>query len=191
MNVGDLYIGGEITDKFFYLLSFYDMINLTKCCKESFQRYKDIIRHLAFQYINSDYLLFYECLKRFKYTNEEQKRLMKSSMNVLPIETKTGSFMDLRFIFEICYYCKIYLYKGIYKNSYDSQIIKMQYGNTIYEKEYILQLMIKEICKCISFNRFESIRNIEREMILFSLKRNFNPILWKTREEKWTYLINY
>jgi len=191
MNVGDLYIGGEITDKFFHLLSFYDMINLTKCCKESFQRYKDIIRHLAFQYINSDYLLFYECLKRFKYTNEEQKRLMKSSMNVLPIETTSGSFMDLRFIFEICYYCKIYLYKGIYKNSYDSQIIKMQYGNTIYEKEYILQLMIKEICKCISFNRFESTRNIEREMILFSLKRNFNPILWKTREEKWTYLINY
>ena len=191
MNVGDLYIGGEITDKFFHLLSFYDMIHLTKCCKESFQRYKDIIRHLAFQYINSDYLLFYECLKRFKYTNEEQKRLMKSSMNVLPIETTSGSFMDLRFIFEICYYCKIYLYKGIYKNSYDSQIIKMQYGNTIYEKEYILQLMLKEICKCISFNRFESIRNIEREMILFSLKRNFNPILWKTREEKWTYLINY
>ena len=190
MNVGDLYIGGEITDKFFYLLSFYDMINLTKCCKESFQRYKDIVRHLAFQYINSDYLLFYECLKRFKYTNEEQKRLMKYSMNVLPIETTSGSFMDLRFIFEICYYCKRHLYKGIYKNRYDSHIIKMQYGNTIYEKDYILQLMIKEMCKCISFNRFESIRNIEREMILFSLKRNFNPILWKTREDKWTYLIS-
>lgn len=189
MNFGDLYIDGEITDKFFYLLSFYDMINLTKCCKEPFQRYKDIIRHLAFQYINSDYPLFYECLKRFKYTNEEQKRLMKSSMNVLPIETTSGSFMDLRFIFEICYYLKMYLYKNVYNHSYDKHIIKMQYGNTIYEKEYILQLMIKVISKCISFNRFESIQNIEREMILFSLKRNFKPILWKTREEKWTYLI--
>ena len=191
MNVGDLYIDREITDKFFYLLSFYDMINLTKCCKGSFYRYKDIVRRLAFQYINSDYVLFYECLRRFKYTKEEQMRLMKCSMNVLPVKSTSGSFMDLRFIFEICYYCKEYLYKSVYKNSYDSHTIKMQYGNIIYEKEYILQLMIKEISKCISFNRFESIRNIDREMILFSLKRNFNPILWKTREEKWTYLINY
>ena len=36
MNVGSLYINGEITDKFFYLLSFYDRLNLTKCCSSSF-----------------------------------------------------------------------------------------------------------------------------------------------------------
>lgn len=190
MNVNDLYIDREITDKFFYKLSFFDMINLTKCCKSLFRTYKDIVRHMVFKYINSDYYLFYECLKKFSYTNEEQKRLMKISMNVLPIESTSGTFMDLRFIFEICYNCKGYLYKNIYKNSYDTSVIKMQYGNTIYEKEYVLQLMIKEINKCISFNRFESIQNIEKEMILFSLKRNFNPILWKTREEKWTYLIH-
>lgn len=190
MNVNDLYIDREITDKFFYKLSFYDMINLTKCCKSLFRTYKDNVRHMVFKYINSDYYLFYECLKKFSYTNEEQKRLMKISMNVLPIESTSGTFMDLRFIFEICYNCKGYLYKNIYKNSYDTSVIKMQYGNTIYEKEYVLQLMIKEINKCISFNRFESIQNIEKEMILFSLKINFNPILWKTREEKWTYLIH-
>lgn len=189
MNVGDLYIGGEITDKFFYLLSFYDRLNLTKCCRGSFKRYKDIMRHEAFNYINNDYFLFHECLKRFKYTKDEQMKLMDLSMNVSPIESTSGSFMDLRFIFEICYYLKMYLYKNVYKYSYDKHIIKMQYGNTIYEKEYILQLMIKVISKCISFNRFESIRNIEQEMILFSLKRSFKPILWKTREEKWTYLI--
>ena len=83
----------------------------------------------------------------------------------------------------------MYLYKNPYNHSYDKHIIKMKYGYTIYLKEYMLQLMIKVISKCISFNRFESIQNIEKEMILFSLKRNFNPILWKTREEKWTYLI--
>ena len=189
MNVGDLYIDGEITDKFFYLLSFYDMINLTKSCKCLFNRYKDIVRHKAFDYINCDYVLFYECLRRFNYTNLEQKRLMEISMKVLPIETTSGTFMDLRFIFEICYYCKSYLYKSICKKSYDPLLIKLQYGNIIYEKEYILQIMIKQICKCKSFNRFETIQKIEKEMILFSLKRNFNPILWKSREEKWTYLI--
>lgn len=189
MNVCDLYIDGEISDKIFYILSFYDRLNLTKCCSGCFKRYKDIMRQEAFNYINSDYALFHECLKRFKYTKDEQMKLMDLSMNVLPIETISGSFMDLRFIFEICYYLKLYLYKNVYKNTYDKDIIKMQSGNTIYEKEYILQHMIKLISKCISFNRFESIQNIEKEMVLFSLKINFKPILWKTREEEWIYLI--
>jgi len=188
MNICDLYISNEITDKFFYLLSFYDMINLTKCCKSSYKMYKDIVRRLAFKYINSDYILFHECLRRFKYTTNEQMKLMCISMNVLPIETTLGTFMDLRFIFEICYYCKMHLYKNIY-HKYDKQKNKRQNKDTIYERENILQIMIKEICKCISFNRFESIQNIEKEMILFSLKRNFKPIIWKTREEEWRYLI--
>ena len=189
MNIGELYIDYEITDKFFYLLSFYDKLNLTKCCKASFKRYKDIMRHEAFAYINDNYVLFHECLRRFKYTKDEQIKLMDLSMNVLPIQSTSGTFIDLRFIFEICYYCKRHLYKGVNKKNYESYVVKMEYGNTIYEKEYVLQLMIKEICKCISFDRFESIRNIEREMILFSLQRKFKPFLWKTREEQWTYLI--
>ena len=74
----------------------------------------------------------------------------------------------------------------MYKHTYDKHN-QMQYGNTIYEKEYILQLMIKVISKCISFNRFESIQNINGKYLIL-LKRNFKPVLWKTREEKWTYL---
>ena len=42
-------------------------------------------------------------------------RLMKCSMNVLPVKS-TGSFMDLRFIFEYVI-IKGYLYKSVYKNS--------------------------------------------------------------------------
>ena len=49
--------------------------------------------------------------------------------------------------------------------------------------------MIKEIYKSISFNRYESIRNIEKEMILFSLMRNFKPTNWNTREDNWTHII--
>lgn len=188
MIVHDIYIDNEISDIFFNQLSFYDKINFTKTCKSLFRRYKDNLRMEAFNFINNDYYLFYECLKRFKYTREEQKKLMIISMDVPPIESTSGVFMDLRFIFEICYNLKNYFYKNLYKKDFGENI-KIQYGNTIYEKEYILQLMIKVICKCISFNRFETIQNIEKEMILFSLKRNFNPILWKTREDKWTYLL--
>lgn len=178
MNICGVYINGEITDKFFYNLSFFDKLNLTKCCKGSFKRYKDIVRHEAFRYINYDYKLFYECLRRFKYTKEEQKKLIEISMNVLSISTISGTFMDLRFIFEICYYLNGYLYKNMFS--------KHKKKN---DKEYILQLMIKEIYKSISFNRYESIRNIEKEMILFSLMRNFKPTNWITREDNWTHII--
>ena len=119
MNVGDLYIDCEITDKFFYLLSFYDKLNLTKCCKASFKRYKDIIRHEAFAYINDNYVLFHECLRRFKYTKNEQIKLMDLSMNVLPIQTTSGIFMDIRFIFEICFHFShpCFVYKSINNNT--------------------------------------------------------------------------
>ena len=52
-----------------------------------------------------------------------------------------------------------------------------------------LSLMIKEICNSISFNRYETILNVEKKMILYSLKRNFKPILWKTNDPKWIYLV--
>ena len=50
-------------------------------------------------------------------------------------------------------------------------IIKMQYGNIIYEKTHFTA-KIKVISKCISFNRFETYK-ILNGMILFSLKRKF------------------
>ena len=128
MNVCGIYINGEITDKFFYNISFFDKLNLTKCCKGSFKRYKDIVRHEAFRYINYDYKLFYECLRRFKYTKEEQKKLIEISMNVLPISTISGTFMDLRFIFEICYYLNGYLYKNMF-SKHKKKLIKNIYYN--------------------------------------------------------------
>ena len=49
--------------------------------------------------------------------------------------------------------------------------------------------MIKDIYNSISFDRYETVLNIEKKMILISLKRYFKPILWKTNEEQWIYLI--
>ncbi len=176
MDVNDIYIDEGIINIFFNLLNFYDKMNFTKTNKSLFVLYKNRVRCGIFQYINHDYLLFHECLKRFKYTKEEQIMLMDKSLDVNAVLNVSGRFCDLRFIFELCYYSRNYFYKNIYKKG------KMKGKD-------ILSLMVKEICNSISFNRYETILNVEKKMILYSLKRSFKPILWKTNEPQWIYLI--
>ncbi len=176
MDVNSIYIHEDIINKIFGLLNFNDKINFTKTNKISFFLCKGKVRNEIFQYINHDYLLFHECLKRFKYTKEEEIMLMKKSLDVNTVFNVSGEFYDLRFIFELCYYSRNYFYKNIYKKC------KMKNIDT-------LSLMIKEICNSISFNRYETILNVEKKMILYSLKRNFKPILWKTNDPKWIYLV--
>ena len=178
MNVNRIYIDEEIINILFDLLDFNDKINFTKTNKESFFLYREKVRCEIFQYINYDYLLFHECLKRFKYTKKEQIKLMEESFNVVRLHSTGGCFCDLRFIFELCYYSNNHFFKNIYKK----QLQDIQ-GE-------ILSLMIKEIISCISFNRFETILNIEKKMILLTLKRDFKPVLWKTNDVTWRYLIS-
>tara|TARA_Y100001935_G_C17309198_1_gene514570 strand:+ start:2078 stop:2614 length:537 start_codon:yes stop_codon:yes gene_type:complete len=176
MNINNIYIDGEIINIFFYLLNFDDKVNFTKTNKELFVLYKDKVRNEIFRYINHDYLLFHECLKRFKYTEEEKIKLIERSLDINSVLNVSGRFCDLRFIFELCYYSRNYFYKNIYKK------------DRLKGKD-ILSLMIQEICNSISFNRFETLLNIEGKMILYSLKRSFKPILWKTNEPQWIYLV--
>ena len=176
MELNNVYLDEEIINIFFDLLDFKSKINFTKINKVLFVLYKDKVRCGIFQYINHDYLLFHECLKRFKYTKKEQIILMDKSLDVNSVMNVSGQFCDLRFIFELCYYSRNYFYKNTYKKG------KLKGKD-------ILSLMIKEICNSISFNRFETILNIEGKMILYSLKRSFKPILWKTNDPEWIYLV--
>ena len=83
----------------------------------------------------------------------------------------SGKFCDLRFLFEVCYYLRKDYYEIIYEEGR-------------FEGKEILLLMVKEIYNSISFNRFETILNVEKKMILYSLKRGFKPI-----DPQWIYLI--
>ena len=176
MELNNVYLDEGIINILFDLLNFNDKINFTKINKASFFTYKDMVRNEIFQYINRDYLLFYDCLKRFRYTEDEKLKLMKDSLNVNTVLNVSGRFYDLRFIFELCYYSKNPFYVNICTN------------DLLNERE-ILERMIKEIFNSISFNRYETILNIEKRMILYSLKRSFKPIFWKTNDIQWKYLI--
>tara|TARA_B110000285_G_scaffold221176_1_gene273774 strand:+ start:527 stop:1132 length:606 start_codon:yes stop_codon:yes gene_type:complete len=199
MNVNGLYIDDEIIEFVYRHLDFKDKINFAKTTKDISYKYKNRVRCEIFNYINYDYKLFYECLNRFKYTLEEQSELIEKSLNITMVHNVKGKYVDLRFIFEVCYYLKKYHPKNnFYKNAYEKKNI----ANREYWREPplllhllpttgldVLQLMIKDIYNSISFNRFETMLNIESKMILVPLKRDFKPILWKTNDEKWLYLI--
>ena len=173
MNVNNIYINDEITDNIYNILHYNDKISFAKVNKHSFTTYKDKIRHEVFNYINWDYNLFYDCLKRFNYNKTEKEKLLELSLKVNTVQTTTGVYGDLRFIFEICYK---------YRESY-------VYSNSPLRDRTLLSLMIKDIYNSISFDRYETVLNIEKKMILISLKRYFKPILWKTNEEQCIYLI--
>ena len=137
MNINNIYIDGSITDNIYHNLPHNDKIMFIKVNKELFTRYKDDIRHNIFNYINNDYTLFYDCLKRFNYTKNEQKKLIDLSLKVNTVMTHTGTYGDLRFIFELCY-----KYEDIYKDA------------PLKERK-LLSIMINEIYNSISFTRNE------------------------------------
>ncbi len=171
MDIHNIYIDEEIINLFFHLLDFNDKVNFTKTNKTLFVLYKDQVRNEIFRFLNDDYLLFHECLKRFTYTKEEQRKLIDKSLDVNSVLNVSGKFCDLRFLFEVCYYLRKDFYEIIYEEGR-------------FEGKEILLLMIKEIYNSLSFNRFETILNVEKKMILYSLKRGFKPT-----DLQWIYLV--
>ena len=95
----------------------------------------------------------------------------KSIYGINAVDAGVYKYYDLRFIFEI-----VYKYSGIYDN-YEYPKDKENIGDII--------LGIKD---SISFDRFETINNMNHKSELYSLSRYFKPLLWKTKEDKWTEL---
>ena len=159
-------------------LSYHDKINFSHINHYSYQNYSNTVKYLAFEFINKDYKLFKEWMNRYKYTNDEIKQLgIKSILGVRPV---WGSIMcgysDLRYIFEL-------IYTGL--DFYDDEVK----GNI---KQLNLFMIMKKIKQCISFNRFETIHNINNEVMLRPLHRLFEPI-FPSRERgvektSWDYI---
>ena len=162
MEFHTIFLTDELITLIYENLSYHDKISFSHINQYSYQNYSNAVRYLAFDLINKDYKLFKEWMHRYRYTNDEIKELgIKSILGVRPV---WGSIMcgyyDLRYIFEL-------IYAGL--DFYDVEV-----------KENIKQLnlftIMKKIKQCISFNRFETIHNINNEVMLRSLHRLFEPI---------------
>tara|TARA_B100000902_G_C27192293_1_gene854537 strand:+ start:244 stop:789 length:546 start_codon:yes stop_codon:yes gene_type:complete len=180
MDFNSIYLCNDIIECIFLLLDYNDKFSFS-CINHYTRKYKDTIKYLPFTTIYSNYRIFKECFKRYTYTEDELLSLgvlAVKNINTIWGSTITG-YYDLRYIFEL-------LYAGLDHNH-------ILINSNI--KPLNLKVLMDQIKYCISFNRFETINNINNNPSLYSLRRLFNPICsrynkLKKNEEKieWIYI---
>lgn len=172
MEINDIYVDENILDIIFERLKLKEKISFCYTNSYIYNRYKKKIKDSIYKYINVDYNLFYDLFQRYNYNSEELGLLKEKSVyEVNPVAAGIHTYYDLRFIFEI-----VYKYNCAF-NNYEFPKNKSN-----------LKICIQNIQKKISFNRFETINNINKDTSLFPLAHCFRPLAYKTREERWMYL---
>lgn len=172
MEINDIYVDENILDIIFERLKLKEKISFCYTNSYIYNRYKKKIKDSIYKYINVDYNLFYDLFQRYSYNSEELGLLKEKSVyEVNPVAAGIHTYYDLRFIFEI-----VYKYNCAF-NNYEFP-----------ENKSNLKICIKNIQKKISFNRFETINNINKDTSLFPLAHTFKPLSYKTCEDRWSYL---
>lgn len=156
MEFFDIYLSEDIIDKFFHKLSYGDMISFSHINKHTYHQYNNYIKYLIYDFLNTDYRYFKLLMKTYKYSKEEIFEMGISATK--DVKTIWGGEMygyyDLRFLFEL-------IYAGL--NINNQKIIEPS-------KNHInLHIVMERIKRCISFNRFETIQNIHKEIMLYPL----------------------
>ena len=160
MEFSDIYFSDDIVDKIFYQLSYEDKISFLQLNNYTYSRYNQHIKYLIYDFLNIEYKYFKKLIQRYKYSEEE---ILNMGINATKgANTVWGGpmygYYDLRFLFEL-------IYAGL--DIYNIKII------TASKEQINLHINMKRIKSCISFNRFETIHNINKETMLYSLHKMF------------------
>ena len=154
MDISSSFITVDVLDILFKRLSYEDKISFSQVNNFTYQTYHTTVKDIVYRSINDDYPLFKRCFQRFTYSEEEINKLgIDAVQGIRTIRMVKHSYYDLRFIFEL-------IYHGLDSDNSD--------------KHKIIQIMMEKIKQCISFSRFETIHNINHEMILYSLHTMFS-----------------
>ena len=168
MELNNIFINENIIDIIYQLLSFDTKIIFNQLNRHTYLKYNLIIKNTVYQSINSDYYIFKRCFQRYTYSESELLEL--GICAIKDIQTIKGDiylqeYMDLRYLFEL-------IYRGF----------DIHHKDIINERKN-LTYIIKKIKSCISFNRFETIRNINKEPSLYPLHKLFKP-----RIKDWNFI---
>jgi len=161
MELNKIYIQDDIIDYIFNNLFYEYMITFSQINKYTYKKYKDSIKFKVYEFLNNDYKLYKECFKRYKYDEMQIKTmgLIAISEPISIWATSLSGYYDLRYIFEL-------IIVGLDIN--DTDIVNINKGLN-------LRIILSTLNGCKSFNRFETIENINREPSLRSLHMLFNP----------------
>ena len=159
MDISSIFITLDVLDIIFKNISYEDQLSFSQVCNFTYQTYHNTVKDIVYKSINVDYSLFKRGFQLFTYSEEVIHTLgIDALQGICTVSMGRNSYYDLRFIFEL-------IYHGLDSNPYDIDETS---------KRKPIQIMMDKIKQCISFSRFETIHNINHEMILYSLHNMFS-----------------
>jgi hypothetical protein len=172
----------DILDIIFNQLTLDEMIIFYQVNSHTYNTFKDVIKNKAKIYLNKDYKKFRDVIVRYNYCNEELLEMgliaVKGINQVAPFlkykHLKTYKYYDLRYLFEL-------ILLGL--DIDDEHFIDESRKNSV-RFETQIEMMLKSIKNSISFNRFETIHNINKKPeMLGVLHRSF-----RANDKEWVYI---
>jgi hypothetical protein len=132
----------------------------------TFNTFRNINKYKIFRFINNNYKLFKQYLNTYKYSQIELDTIgIVSAFNIKLIKSRAlYTYYDLRYIFEL-------ILKDV---KFDKKMIDNE----------PLFFIINTIESYKTFNRFETILNINNDMLLYPLHYNFVP----DNNNTWMYI---
>ena len=165
MNFHNIYIPKDIIEDIYINLQKEDYLCFTHINKYIYNNFKIKNKYKIFEFINKDYKLFKKYINIYTYNQQELNNIgLICSLNTIEINTTLYNYYDLRYIFESL----------INKSKIDTNLISSR----------ILIYIISTIKKCIGFDRYHTIFNINNDMLLYPLHNNFIP----DKEDNWIYI---
>lgn len=168
MELNNTYFEEGIIDIIFNSLDYTDKFSFSKLNRFT-RKYKGAIKYQIFNLINNEYDKYKLLMIMYRFNQNELLDLgiiAVSGINMLWGTTLTG-YYDLRYIFEL-------IFAGL--NIYHPSIKENCKGVNLF-------YLIRQIKLCLSFNRFETIKNINNHASLRVLNTAFIPL--KSNDKKW------
>lgn len=163
MEFNNIYLPNIIINEIYNQIDINNLIEFTHISSYTYNNFRNQTRLNILKLINKNYKLFKRYLNIYKYNQLELDNIgILCAINTNEINTTLYNYYDLRYIFESLFY----------KSNIDTKLILNK----------PLCFMINSIKKCLSFNRFETIYNINNEICLYPLHYNFIP------DDDWEYI---
>lgn len=153
MEFSGFYLDDNILFNIFSKLSLKEKIKFSHINSLTYNNYVPVIKNEIYKFINNDYYHYYLLLKLYNYDNYEINKIGSYTISNMKIikDIRDNKYRDIRFLFEI-------ILKG-YTKKYDND-------------NNVIDTIINKMINCKHFNRFETIRRIYQEPILFSLRKD-------------------
>lgn len=165
MELNEVYFNEDIIYNVFGFLDVRSMVNFTHSSSYPYKTFHKKARYQIYKTINEEYDLFYELIRRYKYSIDELNKMGVigvKNINIIWGDSQIkpiGGYYDLLYLLDI-------IYKGM--DVKNEEII-----NNVKDKKILL--MIKQIYNCKSFSRYETMLNISKKPLLTSLHVSFTP----------------